>query len=134
MNFLRSKKGKIIAGIAVIFFLVLTIGKDYAIKVATTTAITEVTGAPASIRRLSLGIVKQSLDIQDFKIYNPQGFGEGVLADISLIHVDANLFALLKKNLRFEEIVLDIKEILIVKDKEGNLNVDALKVADQEGI
>jgi uncharacterized protein involved in outer membrane biogenesis len=67
--------------------------------------------------------------IRGFKLYNPQGFPQGVILDIPEISVDYDLSAILKKKLHLYSVVINLNEVGIVKDKEKRLNVDSLKVA-----
>ena len=125
---------KIIIILGVIFVLVLIAGvfKDQLIKSAITTSATHLIGAPVKIGGFSLKVFSRSVRIKDFKIYNPEGFPKGELIDIPQIDVDLDLGALLKKKLHLPLVAIDLKEVSVVKNKQGELNVDALKVAQKK--
>jgi uncharacterized protein involved in outer membrane biogenesis len=125
------KKLITIIGVIIIFLIAAVIFKDQLIKTAITTGATNVVGAPVKIKKFSLGIFNQTIRIKDFKIFNPEGFPEGVLVDMPEISVDYDLSALLKKNLHFKKLVIDLKEVGIYKNKDGKLNVDSLKIVEQ---
>ncbi|MBU1006667.1 MAG: DUF3568 domain-containing protein [Candidatus Omnitrophica bacterium] len=126
------KKLIVITGIVIASVFILAAVRDSFIKVAVKVGGSHVLGAPVKIDGLSLGIVNQSINIKGFKIYNPKGFPKGILVDIPIIKVKYDLPALLKKKLHLREIVIDLKEVAIVKNKDGKLNVDSLKVAQKE--
>jgi hypothetical protein len=126
------KKILLILGIIIILFVVLGIAKDQLIKGAVVIGAKKVIGAPVEIDGFSLGIFKQRVRIKGFRMYNPEGFGEGTLIDIPEISVDYNLGALLKKKLHLPLVVVNLKEVGIVKNKEGALNVGSLKVTQKE--
>ncbi|MFH0877634.1 MAG: AsmA family protein [Candidatus Omnitrophota bacterium] len=125
---------KIITIIAVVLISLLVLGvlKDQIIKTTITVATSAITGAPTKIDGFSLGLFKQSVKIRGFKMYNPAGFPKTILVDIPKIQVDYDLGALLKRKLHLRLVELDLKELDLVKNKEGKLNVDALKVAQPQ--
>ena len=115
--------------IAVVGLFVLSLLKNALVKSVVTLGASKVTGAPVRVGGFALGIPTQSVRIKDFKLYHPKGFDEGVMVDISEIRVDYDLPALLGGELHLPMLVLDLKEMVVIRDAEGNLNVDALKVA-----
>jgi hypothetical protein len=64
-------------------------------------------------------------------MHNPKGFSKGILVDLPKINVRYDLSALFKKKLHLVNIVIEIKEIGLERNKEGRLNVDELKVVKQ---
>jgi len=118
--------------IAVIVLLGLCLVRDFLIKSLVGTVATSVTGAPTSIGGLSLSILRQSVKISNFKMYNPRGFPKDILADIPRMNVALDVGALLTGKIHLKHMELDIKELSLTKNKEGNLNVDSLKIAEQK--
>jgi len=125
------KKVLLIAVIILIALSVIAFLKDPFIKNTITIATSQVTGAPATINNFSMSIIKQTVAIKDFKLYNPPGFPREVLVDIPTIRVALVLGDILKKKIHFKEIEIALKELVIIKDEDGKLNVDALKVAEE---
>lgn len=125
------KKILLIAVIVLIALSVIAVLKDQIIKNTVTMATSQVTGAPATIDSFSLGIIKQTVTIKGFKLYNPPGFPREIFVDMPAIHVVFVLGDILRKNIHFKEIEISLKELVIIKDKDGKLNVDALKVAEE---
>jgi len=67
-------------------------------------------------------------------MYNPKGFSKDILVDIPKIGVACNLKALVTGRIHLKHLELEIKEIGMVKNKDGKLNVDSLKiVAEKSG-
>ena len=126
------KKPLVIIGIILAVIIVLGILKDPFVKSAVTVVTSKVVGAPVKIDKFSIGVFKQAVVIKNFRIYNPKGFPEGILIDISEISVEYDLGALFGGKLHLKEMVFDLKEVGLVKNKDGQLNVDALKVAQKE--
>jgi len=125
------KKILLIAVIVLIALSVIAVLKDQIIKNTVTMATSQITGAPTTIDSFSLAIIQQTVTVKGFKLYNPPGFPKEIFVDIPAIHVVFVLGDILKKNIHFKEIEIALKELVIIKDKEGKLNVDALKVAEE---
>ena len=120
----------IFAGV-LLLLVILGLLKDQIIKTAVMTVGSQVVGAPITIGNFSLGLTSQSVTIKDFKLYNPLGFPSGPMVDIPLISVEYDLASLMRNNLHLRLVALDLKEVVIIEDKGGKLNVDALKVVEQ---
>jgi hypothetical protein len=128
----NMKKVLIIALAIVVALFILSVVKDLVIKSAVSIIATQVTGAKVDIGSFSVGIIKQSVRIKGFKMYNPAGFPQGLLIDLPKVDVDYDLASLLKGKLHLKLLTVELKEIGLVKNKDGKLNVDSLKVAQQE--
>lgn len=126
------KKSLIIFAVILVVLLVLSGLKNQIVKSTIAAGVATVTGAPAHIDSVSLGILKQSIDIKGFKLYNPKGFPNEILLDIPTIKINYDLGALLQKKLHMKTVEVDLKEMGVIKNKEGKLNVDSLKVVEQQ--
>jgi membrane protein implicated in regulation of membrane protease activity len=126
------KKIIIIATIIIIALFIASLIKDQIIKSAVSVLATQVTGARVDINGFSLGVLKQSVRISGFKMYNPKGFSDGILMDLPKVAVDYDLISLLKGKLHLRLAEVDLKEIALENNKEGKLNVDSLKIAQQQ--
>jgi hypothetical protein len=120
-----------------IVFIVISLfgfclARDFLIKSLVGTVVTGITGAPTSIGGLSLSIIRQSLKLSDFKMYNPKGFPKGILVDIPRMNIVCNLGALAKGKIHLRQLELEVKELGLVKNKDGKLNVDSLKIAAEK--
>jgi len=127
-----SKKfGGIVIGFIILLF-VLGLVKDGVIKTTVTATASNILGAPVHFDRLAVGVFRQSVRINGMKVYNPPGFSQDVLLDVPEISVDYDLGGMLSGKLHFPLIVFDLKELVVVKNKEGKLNVDSLKVTQKQ--
>ncbi len=125
------KRILIVSAIVVIAVLAAGIIKDQIIKTVITIAATEITGAPVHIDAFSLGVFNQSVRISGFKMYNPKGFPRGILVYLPEINVTYDLGALFKKRLHLVSAEIELKEMGLIKNEEGKLNVNELKVVKQ---
>ena len=126
-------KNKGLKFLIIIFAVLLVSGlvKNIIIKSAVSAGVTAITGAPVKIGSFAVGIFRTSIQIKGFQIYNPPGFPQEPMVDINEVRVDYDLPSIIKGKIHCPLIVLDIQEISFVKNQEGKLNVDALKVSEK---
>lgn len=130
---MKIKKNKIIIAVFIIAFIyAVSLFKDILIKSVVTAAARQVTGAEVQIDVFSFDILDSSVHIRGLKIYNPAGFPREILIDIPKIEVEYDLSALLKKQLHLPQVEIDLKEVVVIQNKEGQLNVNSLKLSKKE--
>ncbi len=126
-----KKIGKIVLWV-VVGFVVLGIVKNGIIQSVLTSAISKAAHVPAKIGSVNLSFPSASIRIKNFQLANPSGFPEKVMVDIPQVFIDFDPAALMKGQAHFEEVRLDMKELVVIKNKEGKLNVDAVKPSSKE--
>ncbi|MBI4706495.1 MAG: hypothetical protein HY761_01015 [Candidatus Omnitrophica bacterium] len=127
------KKKFIIILICFLSLVVFCVVRDFVIKNIITVVVTNVTGAPTNVGGFSLSVIRQSVKITNFKMYSPEGFPRDIMIDIPLMRVSCDLPSILKGKIYLKELVLDLREMGLVKNKEGKLNVDSLKISQAKG-
>ncbi|MBF0386107.1 MAG: hypothetical protein HQL27_09615 [Candidatus Omnitrophica bacterium] len=125
-----NKRLKMIFAILAVFVF-LAFAKDQIIKNIITAGAKIVLGTDAKIGSFSLGIINQKVSMKDFRLYQPKGFEKGILIDIPEVTVSYDLVSVIKGKLHLPLIIVNMKEMILVKNKEGLLNVDELKVVKQ---
>ncbi|MFA4992534.1 MAG: hypothetical protein WC571_01035 [Candidatus Omnitrophota bacterium] len=123
-----KKKTRVII-LVFVFLFVFCLARDFFIKSLIGSMASRITGTPVSVGGLSLSLIRQSIKISNFKMYNPKGFAKDILVNIPGMSVSWDLAALITGKIHLKELELEIKEIGMVKNKEGKLNVDSLKIA-----
>jgi len=121
----------ILLGLIVLLAILITV-KDRIIKSAIEIASKQVMGVETVIDQFSLSIIKQSVSIEGLRLYQPESFPEGVFIDITEVSGSCKTASLLRKKIHIPKLSLNIKEVILIKDKYGNLNVDALKITRKE--
>ena len=127
-----NKPVKIIIIIILAVLIGLGIVKDQVIKAAVQIGVSRVLGTNVRVGGFSFGILRQSVRVKALKVDNPKGFPGGSMLDITEVGVDYDLPALLGGKLHFPLVLLDLNEMVVVKNPDGALNVDALKVAERK--
>lgn len=118
--------------IIVIILAVLSIGKNFLIQSAITVAIPQVLGTPVKLGSLAVGMLRPVVWVRNFQLYNPPGFPHEVFVDIPEVRVEYNIEAILSKKIHLKLLVLNLKEVIIYKNPDGSLNVDALKITQKK--
>jgi len=111
--------------------VILVLGRNVIAKTAVKVGVKSVTGLNLEIGKFNLGL-DSSLDIQNLVLENPKGFEEEIMVDLPKVAVALDLPAILKGNLHVKDVTLYLLEFQIIRNKEGVLNLDALKPAQKE--
>ncbi|MCX5686318.1 MAG: hypothetical protein NTW09_02495 [Candidatus Omnitrophica bacterium] len=122
------KKALLISAGVVVVFFALSVVKDLAVKVSVENGVQFVTGLKLRINNFNAGIIRQVVNIGGLKLYNPKGFKDKVMLDMPRIYVDYDLPAIFKGVVHLKEIRLDMKELVVVKNEKGELNLNSLNV------
>ena len=118
---------------AIVFAIIIAlfIGKNMIIKTSVTTGVKAVTGLKLKIRSMNVGVFKSLIGINELQLYNPSGFEDKLMVDLPEIYVDYNLGAIMGGKTHLEEVRLNLKEFIVVKNKAGELNLDSLRVVKE---
>jgi len=125
------KKSVLVATILVAVILALSIAlsiKNVIAKKAISSGVKAMTGLKLSIGSVNVGIFKSAIGIKDLKLQNPGGFQDKFMVDMPEIYIDYDLRAFLNKKVHLEEVRLNLKELVVVRNAEGELNLNSLKV------
>lgn len=106
--------------------------KDYLINSYINKTVSKFLGVPVEISGYSWDIINSTMRIKDCRIYNPEGFPRGLLVDIQNINCEYDLTLLLKKELHLTLFELSLKELIVIKDKKGKFNIDALSFVQKQ--
>ena len=123
-----KRKVIIIPAIVLAILIALFFGKNMIIKTSVTAGVRAMTGLKLSIRSMDIGIFKTRIGINGLQLYNPPGFVDELMIDLPEIYVDYDLGAFMKGRTHLEEVRINLKEFIIVKNEAGELNLDSLKV------
>lgn len=121
-----------ISFVIIICLIAAAILKDFIIKSIVSVVTTQVTGAKTEIRGLSFGVFSHSVRIKGFKMYNPEGFSKNILIDLPNVAVNYDLVSLLKGKLHLFRLDIELYQLAVEKNKNDKLNVDSLKVVQQQ--
>ncbi|MDD5070737.1 MAG: AsmA family protein, partial [Candidatus Omnitrophica bacterium] len=117
--------------ILVVLFL-LFLGKNVIIKAVVSQGVKAATGLKLNIEKMRVGVFNSRIDIKALTLFNPQQFEDKVMVKIPEIYVDYKLLPFFKQKIYLEEVRLNLNEFIVIKDKDGNVNLDSLKVIKEQ--
>jgi hypothetical protein len=106
--------------------------KDFAIKSAIEVVSPKIIGAKVRIGGFSLGLLTHKIHMTNFRLYNPPGFPDQVFIDMPEVAVQVNIAQLARGKMYFPSVILNMDKMVLVKDKEGKLNMDSLKIIEEQ--
>jgi len=117
---------RILVGIGVVL-LVLAVSKNLLAKAVVTGGVKAITGLNLDIKGMDVGVLRSAIGIKGLVLRNPSGFSDPVMVSIPEVYVDYDLGAFLGGKVHLEEVRLHLEEVAVIKNKEGLVNLDALK-------
>jgi len=120
------KKLAIVAGIVVVVFVALLLCKNVLIKMAVEDGAKKATGLTLTIGSMDVGLLAPKVDVINMRLLNPPGFTDKVIIDIPRFFISFELASFFTKRAHFKTAELDLKELMVVRNKERKLNIDAL--------
>ena len=106
----------------------IALAKDMLITAYVERAVREPTGLALKITKLRTELIKGRASIAGLEIFNPPNFKDRTMLELGRIYMDYDFAALLNRNIHLSELDIDLKEFVIVKNKDGELNLNSLKI------
>jgi uncharacterized protein involved in outer membrane biogenesis len=75
---------------------------------------------------MDVGLLASKVDISEMQLLNPAGFQDKVMIDIPKLLVDVEFASLFKQRKHVETLELNLKELMVVQNKERKLNINSL--------
>ena len=117
-----------ILGILALIIIAFMATGNFWLRQAIQAAVTGVTGFPLKIKQVRLDLMASKIGIYGLELKNPKGFPQGRFASVPEIYVDFELKKFLfEHKLYFQEIRLNIEEVAIVRNQNGETNLAQLK-------
>ncbi|MDP8216534.1 MAG: AsmA family protein [Candidatus Kaelpia imicola] len=111
--------------------------RDQVVKFVVSAGVKKITGLRLDMADLNLDIPETIISIEGMQLYNPRGYEDKLMVDIPEIYIDYDLSAILKNDIHLKEVRINLREMIVVKKRDGELNLDSLKVvksADREQV
>jgi hypothetical protein len=91
-------------------------------------------GLRIEIGQLKTGLLSGSVALKELNIFNPPAFGAAMLARIPEFSCVLDLSQAMTNRLRLRDLKLRLRELNVIKDKDGRLNFDAIKTIIDEAM
>ena len=121
------KKWVTILVVCIGFFVVLSVAKNALLQSILTRGLSQATHVPVSIGHLNAQFTKAKIEVKELRIQNPGGFQDRLMLHAPEIAIDFEPAALWKGRMHFQEVRLNLSELVVIRDKNGKTNLDALK-------
>lgn len=118
--------------ILIVFFFALSLAKNGIAQMALAGGVRAITGLKLNIQGMDVGLLQTSIRIRGLEILNPHGFSDRVMADLPEVYVNYDLRSFLKGRVHLEEVRLHLKELTVVKNEKGELNLHSLKTVREK--
>jgi hypothetical protein len=127
MSKTTEKIGIVIVIIVIALFLNADTIKNGITKIILTAYIENIIDLDVNIKDIDISFSEDWADIKELKIFNPSGFKDKVMADISQIYVDYDLDELIKGRFHIKELRIDLNKLFIVKNIKRKLNLNLIE-------
>jgi hypothetical protein len=121
---------KLILPIFLVFvalLVILLLERNFVARKVVEIGVTKVTGFPLEIDSVKLGLFSSKVDVHNLKLMNPREFQEKMFVDMPLLYVDYRLGSMLKGAPHINDMLINIKHLVIVKNNKGETNAKKLK-------
>lgn len=118
---------------SVILFFPLTFLTNYLSRILLVRSLETFAGLKASVGGVSVGMFKAGVRVKNLKVFQPEPFSPGVMADIPEIYVSYRPLSLLRRKLVFPEMRVYLRELYLVRNRNGDLNFRYLLRREREG-
>lgn len=126
-----NKKIKFLVIVLVILF-VGSVLKNGIFQWVLGSALSKAAHVPVRIGSTQVRFLSSGITLKGIKVYNPRSFPERLMVDAPLVAIDFDPSALFKNQLHFKDVKLNIKEVIVIKNRDGNLNVNAMKPTQED--
>jgi uncharacterized protein involved in outer membrane biogenesis len=127
-----KKKQKIIV-IFLAVFVGLLVTRNLIIGAAIQSGVKAITGLTLKVGSINVGLFRTAVRVKNLKLYNPKNYPDKIMVDIPEIFIDYDLFAFFQKKVHLTELRLDLREFAVIKNKDGETNLTALKSIEKKG-
>ncbi|MCK6481309.1 MAG: hypothetical protein L6R43_14560 [Planctomycetes bacterium] len=116
-----------IGAVLVLLLLAALLSRNFLLRRGMEAVVTRVTGFPLSVESFSLGLLDARVDIGGMRLSNTAGFEDPRCLHLPRVSAEMELGSLRTEEVRFREIVLDIREVVVVRNAAGETSLDRLK-------
>ena len=121
-----NKKVKFLI-IVLVILIVGSIVKNGIFQSILGSALSKAAHVPVRIGSTQVRFLSSGITLKGIKVYNPRSFPERLMVDAPLVSIDFDPPALFKNQLHFKDVKLNVKEVIVIKNRDGSLNVNAMK-------
>src|SRR5437667_7626665 len=118
--------------VLVLLIVLLILFRDPIAKALVERRIRQQTGLPVKIGKLTVGLRRPTLSIENFKLGNSPDFGGSTFIDVPLLRIQYDLPTLRARRIHLNTVLLNLGELHIVQNKDGKTNLQAVQERAKE--
>lgn len=122
----------IIVLLIVVIFVGVYVGRNAIVKAVIESSVKSATGLDLIVGKVNIDFKNTKVGINQLQIKNPKGFEDALMLNVPEVLVNFELKELMNKVMHLEEVRLHIDQLVIVKNKEGVLNLSAFSMKQNE--
>ncbi|HUI05482.1 MAG TPA: hypothetical protein VL486_00595 [Verrucomicrobiae bacterium] len=107
--------------------VVLILGRNVIARLSVEVGTKKLTGFPLEIGSVNVGLLNGKLDVRNLKLMNPPDFEEKMFVDLPEFRMDYRLGSMLAGAPHINDMLVNLKQIVVVKNAKGESNVQRLK-------
>jgi len=111
----------------VVLVVVVILGRNVIARVSVEYGAKKMTGFPLEIGSVNVGLLNGKLDVRNLKLMNPPDFEEKMFVDLPEFRMDYRLGSMLAGAPHINDMLVNLKQIVVVKNAKGESNVQRLK-------
>jgi uncharacterized protein involved in outer membrane biogenesis len=113
--------------VVVALLVILFLARNFVARMAVEVGVTKATGFPLRIGSVNVGLWNSQLDVRDLRLMNPADFEDKMFVDMPQLYVDYRLASMLKRAPHINDMLINIKQLVVVKNNKGESNAKKLK-------
>src|ERR1700722_1609693 len=114
------------AGLAVLL-VVLFLSLNFIARISVEYGAKKITGFPLKIGSVDVRLFSSKLDVRDLTLMNPPEYQEKMFVDMPELYIDYRLRSMLSGAPHINDMLINIKQLVIVKTAKGDSNAMKLK-------
>jgi uncharacterized protein involved in outer membrane biogenesis len=111
----------------VVLLVVLFLARNFIARKSVEIGAEKMTGFPLTIGSVDVGMFSGKLDVHDVKLMNPPEFPEKMFVDMPQLSIDYRLSSMLSGAPHINDMLVDIKQLVITQNDKGESNAMKLK-------
>ena len=116
-----------ILAVLIILLVILFLARNVIARKSVEYGAKKITGFPLEIGSVDLELFSSKVDVHDLKLMNPPEFPEKMFVDMPQLYVDYRLGSMISGVPHVNDMLINIKQLVIVKNNKGDSNAMKLK-------
>ena len=121
---------KIMMKIILIVFAVLVVFnlvKNGIVQAGIGTVLSKASRVPVKVSGTNMSFMASSLSLRGIRFYNPRNFPEKLMIEIDQVFISLDPWGLFRGQAHLKQVKLNLKEVIVIKNKAGEININAMK-------